>query len=125
MAPETVPSHRGTKHLADYERAIPGLGKQIVEWTETQRKHRQALEKQRTDGAEHRMDRGQILAGVVALGGLIVAGIVGIFGSAVVGSIIAVVSIGGPTAAVGIVRNWGRTSTPTPPPTPKPPKDSP
>jgi uncharacterized membrane protein len=96
--------------LAEYEKVVPGLATQIIEWTNAQRQHRQALERLKTEGAERRMNRGQILAGIVALGGLGIAGVVGIFGSAIVGSIIAIVAVGGPTAAVFLARNWGSTA---------------
>src|ERR1700687_2443687 len=84
--------------LTEYEQAFPGLGTKIVSWTEEQRKHRQSLEKQRTDGAERRMNRGQLIAAFVAIWGITLAAVVGIFGSLYVGIALAVVSIGGPTA---------------------------
>jgi hypothetical protein len=51
--------------LAQYEQEFPGLGYKLVEWTAQQRNHRQSLEKQRTDGSEKRMERGQFIAGGV------------------------------------------------------------
>lgn len=96
--------------LAEYNTTIPGLGDKIVDWTEQQRVHRQSLEKQRTDGAERRMDRAQISATAIAVWGLTMAGAVGIFGSLYVGIALAVVSIGGPTAAIWMARGMNQRS---------------
>jgi uncharacterized membrane protein len=109
--------------LVEYEQAFPGLGTKIVTWTEEQRKHRQGLERQRTDGAESRMNRGQLIAAGVALWGLTLSAAVGIFGSPYVGIALAVVSIGGPTAAIWIAKGMnqkaptGLTPTKNTPPT--------
>jgi uncharacterized membrane protein len=102
--------------LAEYNATIPGLGDKIIVWTEEQRKHRQGLEKQRTDGAERRMDRGQLITAVAAIWGLTMAAAVGIFGSPYVGITLAVVSIGGPTAAIWFAKgmNHKPSATPTP-----------
>jgi uncharacterized membrane protein len=96
--------------LREYEEIFPGLGARLVEWTETQRAHRQALERTRTDGAERRMNRGQVWAGLVSLVGLPCSCAVGIWGNWFVASVIAIVCVGGPTAAVYLARN-----TPKPP----------
>jgi uncharacterized membrane protein len=92
--------------LAEYEKAFPGLVEKIITWTEEQRKHRQSLERQQTDGSERRMDRGQLIAGGVAMWGLLMAVIAGAW-SAPVGVAIAIVAIGGPTAAIWLARNTG------------------
>ncbi|MSO98590.1 MAG: DUF2335 domain-containing protein [Rhodospirillaceae bacterium] len=100
--------------LAEYERAIPGLGQKIVGWTEQQREHRQSPERLRIDGSERRMNRGQIIAASVALFGLALAASVGMWGISSVGITIAIVSVGGPTAAVALARYSGRaTAKPT------------
>jgi uncharacterized membrane protein len=101
--------------LAEYEKAYPGLIAKFVEWTDSQRGHRQALENLRQERSERRMDRGQIIAGSVALWGLTVAAVVGIFGNPWVAGIIAIVAIGGPTAAVILARNTGPAKKPEPP----------
>jgi uncharacterized membrane protein len=103
--------------LAEYEKHFPGLCDKLVGWTEAQRTHRQALERQRTDGQETRMNRGQFIAGGVALWGLTMAVIAGVWSPAV-GVVIAIVSIGGPTAAIWLARNTGTPKTP-PIPAPK------
>jgi|SRR5712691_2931250 len=56
--------------MAEYNSAFPGLVEKIVSWTEEQRQHRMRLERVRTEGSEARFDRGQWIAGAVALGGL-------------------------------------------------------
>jgi uncharacterized membrane protein len=101
--------------LAEYEKAFPGLVLKIIKWTEEQRSHRQALERQRTSGSENRMDRGQYIAGAVAIWGLTMAAVAGIW-STFVGVVIAIVAIGGPTAAIWLAR--------TTKPSPSPPKMS-
>jgi uncharacterized membrane protein len=99
--------------LSEYEKAFPGLTNKIIGWTEEQRTHRQALERQRTDGAERRMDRGQYIAAGVALWGLTMAALAGVW-SAPVGIVIAIVAIGGPTAAIWLARNGGQPKLPNP-----------
>jgi uncharacterized membrane protein len=97
--------------LAEYEKHFPGLCDKLVGWTEAQRSHRQALERQRTDGQEIRMNRGQLIAGGVAIWGLTMAALAGAW-SPTVGVAIAIVSIGGPTAAIWLARNTGGAKTP-------------
>jgi len=67
--------------LAEYEKAYPGIVSKIIEWTEQQRAHRQALERQRTEGSERRMNRGQIIAGTVAVSDLVLAALTGAAGA--------------------------------------------
>jgi uncharacterized membrane protein len=90
--------------LSDYEKAFPGLVAKITSWTDEQRAHRMALENQVTNGSESRMNRGQIIAACVAGWGITLAALVGIFGNPYVASIVAIVSIGGPAAAVYLAR---------------------
>jgi uncharacterized membrane protein len=104
--------------LSEYEKTFPGLTEKIVAWTEEQRIHRQALERQRTDGAEKRMDRGQYIAGGVAIWGLTMAAVAGVW-SAPVGVVIAIVAIGGPTAAIWLARSGGQPQSPPPSNVPK------
>jgi uncharacterized membrane protein len=93
--------------LAEYNAAYPGLVDKIVEWTEIQRQHRQALERQTAEGSERPMNRGQLIAATVAIWGLTLAAAVGIFGNPYVATVIAIVAIGGPTAALLLARNTG------------------
>ena len=87
--------------LKEWEECYPGITGKLIEWTEQQAEHRRALDK----SEESRLNRGQAIAGAVALGGLALATVCGIFGNPVVASIIAVVAVGGPTAAVVIARS--------------------
>jgi hypothetical protein len=91
--------------LAEYRDVIPDLPERIVYWTETQAEHRRSLERARADGAEARMNRGQWGALIVAMVGIAASAIVGMFGNPFVASILAVVSVGGPTAAVVLASN--------------------
>lgn len=111
--------------LAEYEQHFPGLCEKVVGWTEAQRTHRQTLERQKTDGQEKRMNRGQIIAGAVALWGLTMATIAAAW-STPAAIAIAIVCIGGPTAAIYLARNTNQqTPQPTrPPPGPSKPPDS-
>jgi hypothetical protein len=56
---------------------------------------------------DNRFDRGQWIAASVALGGLALASIVGIIGNPWVAGVIAIVAVGGPTAAVAMAVNSG------------------
>ncbi|QPF82629.1 DUF2335 domain-containing protein [Bradyrhizobium genosp. L] len=114
--------------LAEYEQEFPGLGQKIISWTEQQRTHRQNLERQRTEGSERRMDRGQLIAGGVAVWGLSLATLAAIFGNAWAAGIIAIVAIGGPTSAIWLASTMNgkgadgdRSKTPKLPKAPKPP----
>lgn len=100
--------------LRQYEDVYPGLTGKIIEWTEEQRRHRMALENRATIGSEARMNRSQFIAGSVALVGLCLAAGTAIFGNAWAAGVIAIVSVGGPTAAVYLARGdiAPRLSTP-------------
>jgi len=103
-----------------WERTHPGVTEKIVEWTDRQSKHRQFLERLRAERSENRLDRAQFIAASVAIGGLCLSAVVGILGSPVVASIIAIVSVGGPTAATAFVA-WRNGKAPSKLPTRKPP----
>jgi uncharacterized membrane protein len=90
--------------LNEYDQVYPGLTAKIVAWTDEQRHHRMELERLVTTGSESRMNRGQVIAGAVALCGLCLAALVGTYGNPWVAGVIAVVSVGGPTAAVYLAR---------------------
>ena len=92
--------------LLEYRAVHPDLPAKIIQWSEIQRDHRVAMEKTAADGAESRMNRGQIFAFCVACPGLCLSAVAGIAGSPIVGSVIAIVSIGGPTAAFVLARSF-------------------
>jgi uncharacterized membrane protein len=97
--------------MREYADVMPGLPEKLIEWTETQAAHRRDLENQRVWSAEARMNRGQIGALIVSCFGIAVAGIVGVWGSPWVGATIAIVAVGGPTAAVLIARGSSLTGS--------------
>ncbi len=117
--------------LAEYNKAVPGLADRIVGWVEQQREFRQSQERFRSERSQNRMDRGQIIAATVAIVGLFLAAWVGVWGNVVAACIIAIASIGGPTAAVVLARRGVFSSrspsanTHTSPPTPAPPSPAP
>ncbi len=109
--------------LAEYKEVLPDLPERFVEWTETQAAHRRELERMRAEGLENRMNRGQWGALIVAVVGLAISGAVGIFGHWLASAVIAVVSVGGPAAAVVVASNsfFGRPGSKkngSPPPGP-------
>jgi uncharacterized membrane protein len=106
--------------LKEYQSIKPELVDKLIEWTEKQATHRRDLERIRTERSENRFDRGQKIAASVALGGLILAAGEGILGNPWVAAIIAVVAIGGPTAAIIMARNMRTQQTPTSPTPPAP-----
>jgi uncharacterized membrane protein len=101
--------------LASYEKACPGLVEKLITWTEEQRKHRMEIERLVITGAEARMNKGQLLGVSVAIVGLCLATFVGIFGNPYVGAVIAIVAIGGPTAAIYLARGGTVSSPPQQP----------
>lgn len=107
--------------IAEYNSAFPGLVEKIVAWTEEQRQHRMKLERMRTEGSEARFNRGQWIAGTVALGGLVLASIVSVVGNPWVAAVIAIVAVGGPTAAVAFARYPSSAKPALPPNSPAPP----
>jgi uncharacterized membrane protein len=98
--------------LSEYERSFPGLVNRLIAWTDEQRKHRFRLEARRAEREERRLDRAQIFAAIISIVGLALSAYVSTaassFGYAVsnwiVPCVIAVVAIGGPTAAVYLAR---------------------
>jgi len=78
----------GPEILANYERVLPGLADRIVGMAERQSAHRQELEKAAVLGEQQRAGRGQSCALIVALCGLVVAGLCGFSGQQVAASII-------------------------------------
>lgn len=91
--------------LNEYKSVDPTLVPKLIDWTEQQSKHRRDIEALRANRSEARLDRGQWIGAAVALGGLALATFVGIFGNPWVASIIAIVAVGGPTAAIYLARN--------------------
>jgi uncharacterized membrane protein len=91
--------------LAEYQEVVPDLPQRLINWTETQAAHRRRLEILKAEGQERRMNRGQWGALAVALGGLLIAGIVGVYGNGLASAFIALFAVGGPTTAVVLASN--------------------
>jgi uncharacterized membrane protein len=105
--------------LAEYQGVLPDLPQRLINWTETQAAHRREMERLKAEGQESRMNRGQWGALAVALGGLSIAGVVGIYGNGIASAFIALFSVGGPAAAVMLASNssigWPSTKKPRDP----------
>jgi uncharacterized membrane protein len=100
MASGSLPLPPGSV-LAEYDRAVPGLASTLIELIKDQRGHRQALER----AADRRMNISQYSSIFVIILGLCIAGWLGYRGLLLVPSIIAIISVGGPTAAIWFARN--------------------
>lgn len=90
--------------LAKYEEIHPGFTNRMLDMVDRQSEHRRAIEAQLVNGSERRKNLGQMMAGIVAIGGLSLAGYLALTGLVAVPIVIALVSIGGPTAAIAISR---------------------
>lgn len=96
------------EYVEPWEKLIPGIGRQIVVWTEQQGDHRRRLETFRAERTEQRLDRGQFIAAAVALVGLMLSAFVAVNGATTAALGIALFSVGGPTACLAIASFWGR-----------------
>jgi uncharacterized membrane protein len=98
--------------LQQWEPLYPGITAKFVKWTEEQAAHRRSLEKQEFVRSQRRQDRAQfITAGAMYLG-LVLSAIVGIFGHPFASAVLAIVSIGGPTAATALAHRVPQQSSP-------------
>ena len=73
--------------LQQWEPLYPGITAKFVEWTDKQIAHRQGIETRRAQRSEDRQDRSQAITEKVTYLGLILAAIVGIWGSWIVGTV--------------------------------------
>jgi len=89
--------------LHAYDEYKAGMGMEVVEWLKDQTRHRQGLERNRADGSERRLNRSQIFAFVIGMAGLLIAAIAS-YWSAIVAAVIAIVAVGGPSAASILAR---------------------
>jgi hypothetical protein len=85
--------------MAKYREVREDLPDQIIGWADSQIRHRMELERVTTAGAERRKLVGQLGSFGVALTGLFLASAVATYGNAWTAAIIAIVAVGGPTAA--------------------------
>jgi uncharacterized membrane protein len=81
--------------LKQYEDSFPGTVEQIIKLTVQQGRHRQELERLKTQGEERRLNRGQLIAASVALLGIAIVGFVGLYGNPWVAGVIAIVGVSG------------------------------
>jgi hypothetical protein len=106
--------------LRAYDEYSPGMGSDVVEWTKDQTRHRQGLERQRTDGSENRLNISQKFALCVAIFGITAAAAIS-YWSTIVAVVIALVAVGGPSTASILARRMDtKAGKPSGPPTPPP-----
>ncbi len=106
--------------FSEYERSFPGIGQEIIGWIKGEQAHRHQLEAEAMRGNERRMDRGQRSGLVVATMGIAASAAVGLFGNPWVAGVIAVVTVGGPPAALALAKMLGRQRAPPPGPSDPP-----
>ncbi|MBF9048527.1 DUF2335 domain-containing protein [Roseobacter sp. HKCCD9010] len=89
--------------LQRYGNVIPNLDKKLVEWSESETTHRRQLEREAFEEARLLRSRSSMFGPIVAIAGLVIAGLVSVFNESWSGSftaaVIAIVSVGGPFAA--------------------------
>jgi len=79
--------------LRKYEEIVPGAAQRIIKMAEDQTSHRKDLESKVIHSNIVREKWGQTLGFIIAIVGLIVAGLVGVFGSAVAGGAIGIATL--------------------------------
>ncbi len=89
--------------LRAYDDYKSGTGAEVMEWIKDQTRHRQGLERDRTNGSERRLNTAQQNSLIIAILGVLVAAGTSFF-SPLVASVIVVVAVGGPSAATIIAR---------------------
>lgn len=96
--------------LERYGNVIPGLDGKLVEWAEEETRHRRSLEREAFEEAKVLRNRSAWAGPVVAVVGLLVSAAVIVSTNsapgAFVGSVIAIVSVGGPFAARVLASQW-------------------
>lgn len=90
--------------LRAYSDIDPDLRVELIKELVLQGTHRRELESMVVKGLEQRQNRGQLIACIVAVVGLGLSALVGIRGNTFVASVLAVVSVGGSTAASVLAR---------------------
>ena len=89
--------------LKGYDEYRPGTGAEVMEWIKDQTRHRQKLERQRTDGSEKRLNNAQRNSLCVGVLGILIAAVAS-YWSTVVAAVIVIVAVGGPSAATILAR---------------------
>lgn len=100
------------KILREYGEVVPGLEKKLVEWVESETKHRQMLEQASFDEAKSLRSRAQFSGPLVAVVSLLAAATIAIFSPTAAGAAIAIAiviviaGVGGPFAARTLANKW-------------------
>jgi|GEM_PF-6527063 len=93
--------------MRDYDPEVQAC---IIQWVASQINHRQSLEKDMAEGNEIRANRGQIISAVLTVFCVSIAAAVTLSeGSTAFAIVLAVIGVGGPSAATMISRVIGRT----------------
>jgi uncharacterized membrane protein len=104
--------------LARYGNVVPNLPEKFVQWTEDESVHRRTMEKAAFEEVRTIRSRAQASGVAIAALGLVVSGLVAVFGdsagSSFVATVIAIVSVGGPFAARLLASKIGRGEGPNP-----------
>ncbi|HEX9646612.1 MAG TPA: DUF2335 domain-containing protein [Alphaproteobacteria bacterium] len=90
--------------LKQYDAVIPGLADRMVGGWDDERRHRHSLEDRAFEGDESRMNRAQYHALTLGLLGIVAAGVIAILDGWEAAAVVAIVAIGGPTAATALSR---------------------
>jgi hypothetical protein len=97
--------------LKAYDDYRQGTGAEVMEWIKDQTRHRQSLERKRTEGSEKRLDRAQNYALIAALVGLVVAAAIAYLGNTLAAVVFAIIFGGGPSATTVLARFLDRVDT--------------
>ncbi|MHC8508232.1 MAG: hypothetical protein ACYYKD_02355 [Rhodospirillales bacterium] len=97
--------------LAEYKAIDPELLDLIKGWTTGQMNHRMALEREVVSAETKKISVGQRVAGAVAIFGLAMAAVVGIWGNPATAVAIAAFAVGGPAVVRLFSVNAARTSS--------------
>lgn len=92
--------------LKRFDEVVPGAAQRILAMAEEQSAHRRNLEKKVIDSDIARSKWGQILGFCIAIAGLVVSGLIAIYGSALAGGII---GIGTLASLVGVFMYGAQT----------------
>lgn len=101
--------------LAGYKVIDPELPGRIIGWVEQQKTHRQALERQVAEGEQRRLNRAQFNGLFVAVAGIAVSGLVGVYGDPLAAAAIVIATVGGPAATSILARYIGAAGGEKPP----------
>ena len=90
--------------LEEYKKEFPEIVPKLLQWTDKQIDHRQAIEWEIVRAAERRKDRSQLGAAGVAVIGLLCSTVMAMGGATAAAVVTAIVAVGGPVAAYTLAR---------------------